>query len=153
MTNWKCEVCGWIIGPDGYMREGGHHAAMEALRRERDEAVRDYDCLVKTLKERFPRRPDGSLPDWKVEDVLEENVALRAKLQRAREALREARVEEREAILARCPHCGGRGYFTYTGTILEPNPADGAPIPMPVEEHLPCEGCGWIIETRGKEGA
>ena len=44
---------------------------------ERDEAVADYERLTGILNARFPQRDNGSLPDWKIEDVLVENSALR----------------------------------------------------------------------------
>lgn len=50
------------------------------LREELRESKQDYDTLVGLLRKRFPAKPDGTLPDFKIEDVLRENEELRKKL-------------------------------------------------------------------------
>lgn len=44
------------------------------------EAEQNYTDLVWLLRKRFPQRPDGTLPDFKIEDVLLENEELRKNL-------------------------------------------------------------------------
>ena len=51
------------------------------LERERDEAREAYAVLVGLLRKRFPQRADGSMPDFKVEDVLSDNTRLREALE------------------------------------------------------------------------
>ena len=49
--------------------------------KERDEARDDYNTLVGLLKKRFPKLPNGNLPDFAVEDVLTENTRMREALE------------------------------------------------------------------------
>lgn len=51
-------------------------ANIQSYRLEAQEAQADYERLTGLLRARFPANPDGSLPDWKVEDVLAENARL-----------------------------------------------------------------------------
>ena len=44
------------------------------------EAEQAYNDLVGLLRQRFPQRPDGTLPDFRIEDVLLENTILREML-------------------------------------------------------------------------
>jgi hypothetical protein len=59
---------------DYYLRDC--KTLLTALAQEREA----YETLTGLLKKRFPRNPDGSLPDYKVEDVLRENVTLKERL-------------------------------------------------------------------------
>jgi hypothetical protein len=45
----------------------------DALRAELKEEQEEYEALTGLLKRRFPQNPDGSLPDFAIEDVLREN--------------------------------------------------------------------------------
>jgi regulator of replication initiation timing len=58
------------------------------LERENSEA---YDNLVAMLRSRFPVNPDGSLPDFAIEDVLTENATLRTRLAAAERVVEAAR--------------------------------------------------------------
>lgn len=53
---------------------------LQELQAERDEARDAYDTLSGLLRKRFPVREDGTLPDFKIEDVLRENDELRRQL-------------------------------------------------------------------------
>ena len=46
------------------------------------EAEESYNALVELLRKRFPKNADGSLPDFKIENVLLENNQLRAEVER-----------------------------------------------------------------------
>ena len=49
----------------------------DRLKRELAESEEAYETLTTLLRNRFPRNADGSLPDFKIEDVLWENNHLR----------------------------------------------------------------------------
>lgn len=59
------------------------------------EADEDYWTLVGMLRKRFPRRADGSAPDFAIEDVLRENEQLKAELELIKTA--PARSEEQQS--------------------------------------------------------
>ena len=46
-----------------------------------------YDRLTALMRQRFPPRSDGSLPDWRVEDICAELQQARADVAKLREAL------------------------------------------------------------------
>jgi hypothetical protein len=55
-------------------------AERDALRAELLQEHENYNTLTAMLQRRFPPNPDGSLPDFKIEDVLRENEQLRAEV-------------------------------------------------------------------------
>ena len=60
----------------------GMWQSKRSLKLQRDHLADAYDTLCKLLRRRFPQRADGSFPDYKIEDVLRENEALRADRER-----------------------------------------------------------------------
>jgi hypothetical protein len=69
----------------------------ETLERQLAEAreeIGEYETIYSLLKHRFPRNPDGSYPDFAIEDVLRENERLRSRpavdVERVVEAVRKA---------------------------------------------------------------
>ena len=71
---------------DGPCSCGGWHDSHDrkVLLEELAEANTDYGRLTSLLKKRFPPLPNGDLPDWKIEAVLEENTVLRQALKKCR---------------------------------------------------------------------
>lgn len=55
---------------------------IDELEKELKEVNEQYNNLINLLKKRFPPNPDGSLPDFKVENVLQENQTLKEMLKK-----------------------------------------------------------------------
>ena len=59
-------------------------AEIEKLEIKLKESEANYEALTTLLRNRFPRRADGSLPDFAVEDVLRENEKLKIEMAKLR---------------------------------------------------------------------
>jgi hypothetical protein len=80
MSLYECERCQLDMDPE----EAQHTFwdCIDALKAELAAQRQAYETLTGLLKKRFPQRKDGSMPDYKVEDVLAENARIREALER-----------------------------------------------------------------------
>jgi chromosome segregation ATPase len=66
-----------VYAKNGWAKVEQLISKVEQVQRELKQEQEAYETLTALLRKRFPRNADGSLPDFKIEDVLRENERLR----------------------------------------------------------------------------
>lgn len=107
---WRENFVRFFIDPNTNSPKSDDSLRLEiaALKTELKEDREHHETIIGLLQKRFPKRPDGTYPDWAIEDVLKENEVLTLANELA-EHLRQKPEDENAALRKEIDAMTGKG--------------------------------------------